>query len=297
MSDSAKALRDLKKENDFLVCIDSDGCAFDAMEIKHKECFTPNTIKVWGLQAISKYAREAADFVNLYSQWRGANRFPALIKVMDLLAERQEVSNRGFRLPDIEALGKWIETEPRPSNSSLEVAVKNTGDPVLERTLKWSKAVNDSISDMVHGVPPFPYVRESMEKASKLADIIVVSATPGDALIREWTEHGLTKYVKVIAGQEMGTKKEHIAIAKEGRYINNHVIKLGDALGDYNAAKSNNVLFYPIMPGDEEKSWKRFYEEAFDKFLNQQYAGEYEDKLIADFKAVLPSIPPWKKVY
>ncbi|HEY5583968.1 MAG TPA: HAD family hydrolase [Ruminiclostridium sp.] len=295
MSNPAQALIDLKKEKDFLVCIDSDGCAFDAMEIKHKECFTPTTIREWGLQAISKYAREAAEFVNLYSQWRGANRFPALIKVIDLLGERDEIIKRGFKLPDIKALRKWVETEPNLSNPLLEKAVNETNDPVLARTLKWSKAVNATIDDMVHGVPPFPYVSESLEKVSKYADAIVVSATPTSALNREWAEHGIDKYVKVIAGQEMGTKKDHIRIAKAGRYVETHVLKIGDALGDYNAAKANNVLFYPINPGNEDASWQKFYEEAFDKFIEGTYQGAYEEELIEDFKKLLPSTPPWKR--
>ena len=65
-------------KHDFLVGIDSDGCVFDSMELKHKECFVPNFINHYGLQGVSKYAREAAEFVNLYSKSRGANRFPAL---------------------------------------------------------------------------------------------------------------------------------------------------------------------------------------------------------------------------
>ena len=35
----------LEPQQQFLVGIDSDGCAFDTMEIKHKECFIPNIIK------------------------------------------------------------------------------------------------------------------------------------------------------------------------------------------------------------------------------------------------------------
>ena len=50
-------------QHDYLVGIDSDGCVFDTMELKHKECFIPNIIRYWKLQAISKYAREAAEFV------------------------------------------------------------------------------------------------------------------------------------------------------------------------------------------------------------------------------------------
>ncbi len=295
MSNPAQPLYDLKKEHDFLVGIDSDGCAFDAMEIKHKECFIPNTINEWGLQAISKYAREAAEFVNLYSRWRGINRFPALINVIDLLAERKEVKKRSFQLPDIKALRDWAQGESKLGNPALEKAVVQTGDPVLKRTLKWSTAVNDTVAKIVHGVPPFPYVRESLEKMTRYADAIVVSSTPCDALEREWNEHGLAKYVKVIAGQEMAKKSQVLEIAKSSRYENDHVLMIGDAIGDMKAAKDNNVLFYPINPGDEDESWQRFCEEAFDNFINQTYKGAYEEKLIAEFEKYLPSTPPWEK--
>jgi len=42
------------------------------MELKHKECFIPNIINYYALQGVSKYAREAAEFVNLYSTSRGS---------------------------------------------------------------------------------------------------------------------------------------------------------------------------------------------------------------------------------
>lgn len=296
MNDPAQALKELKRDQAYLIGIDSDGCAFDTMEIKHKECFIPNIINRWGLQAISKYAREAAEFVNLYSKWRGLNRFPALIQVFDLLTERAEVRNRGFQLPEITPLRKWVETETKLGNPALEKLVKETGDPILRTTLEWTKAVNQSIADMVHGVPPYPYVRESLIKMQNFAQVIVVSQTPGEALEREWTEHDLAKYLKVIAGQEMGTKGECLGFAKAaGKYQDEQVLMIGDAPGDLKAAKINHALFYPINPGKEELSWKRFYEEAFDKFIKGQYAGAYEASLIAEFERYLPSTPPWKK--
>ncbi len=85
---------DLDPQQEFLVGIDSDGCAFDTMEVKHKECFIPNIINSYELQGISKYAREAAEFVNLYSKSRGINRFPALIETMQWLDRRPEVRRR-----------------------------------------------------------------------------------------------------------------------------------------------------------------------------------------------------------
>src|SRR5437763_5977422 len=96
--DPQAALRSFARTADFFVGIDSDGCAFDTMEVKHKECFIPNIVKFFGLAAVSKYVREAAEFVNLYSKWRGINRFPALTTTLDLLADRPEIGRRAFRL-------------------------------------------------------------------------------------------------------------------------------------------------------------------------------------------------------
>jgi phosphoglycolate phosphatase-like HAD superfamily hydrolase len=135
-----------------------------------------------------------------------------------------------------------------------------------------------------------------LAKLSNVADIIVVSATPGEALEREWNEHDIAKYTAVIAGQEMGTKEEHLQVASYGKYTQNRILMIGDALGDMAAAKNNNALFYPINPGHETKSWKRFFEEVFDKFINGQYGGSYETDLIAEFDACLPENPPWIKI-
>ena len=63
MVDPLTELKNHQPAKKFLIAIDSDGCAFDSMEIKHKECFIPNIVKYWNLQPISKYARRAAEFV------------------------------------------------------------------------------------------------------------------------------------------------------------------------------------------------------------------------------------------
>jgi phosphoglycolate phosphatase-like HAD superfamily hydrolase len=295
MSDPAQPLKELKKDHDFLVGIDSDGCVFDTMEIKQKECFIPNTCKFFNLQPIAKYAREAGEFVNLYSKWRGVNRFPALVRIFELLEDREEVRARGAALPDYSPLVRWIENESKLGNPALEKLVANGGDPFLAKTLGWSKAVNKTVEDIVYGVGPFAYVRESLDKVNSAADAIVVSQTPGEALVREWREHGVDGYVKVIAGQEMGTKTEHLSYAIDDRYAKDHVLMIGDAPGDRKAAKTNGVLFYPIMPGEEDASWKLFHDEAFDKFIGGTYAGDYEEKLIAEFERHLPDTPPWKR--
>ena len=293
--EAARPLAELEPGHGFFVGIDSDGCAFDTMEIKHKECFTPNIIKHWGLQAVSKYAREAAEFVNLYSKWRGINRWPALVMVFDLLREREEVQARGVVPPQALRIREFIAADTFPkSNDGLRAYMAEHPDPEFETAWAWTTGVNATVADMVHGVPPFPFVRESLAFLADKADMIVVSATPLEALTREWEEHDIARYVRVIAGQEMGKKALHLELATQGRYAADHVLMIGDAPGDMKAARANGALFFPVNPGHEEESWQRFQEDAVHRFLAGEYAGEYESRLIAEFEKLLPEVPPWK---
>ncbi len=287
-------LHAFRPRNAFFVGIDSDGCVFDSMEIKHKECFIPNIIRYWKLQAISKYAREAAEFVNLYSKWRGTNRFPALTKTFELLRDWPEPMRRGVKIPEVPSLEAWIKSGQPLGNPALAAEVARTNDPVLKRTLEWSTAVNRSIEEIVEGVPPFPYFRECAEKIAPRADIICVSATPGEALAREWQEHDIAKYAAVIAGQEMGSKKEHLKLTAGGKYEKDCVLMIGDAPGDLAAARANGALFFPINPSHEEASWERLSREGIDRFFAKTFAGDYAASLLAEFEALLPEKPPWK---
>ena len=294
--EAAQVLVDFKPRAPFFVGIDSDGCAFDAMELKHKECFTPTTIRVWGMQPISKYVREAADFVNLYSKWRGQNRWIALTKVFDLVASRPEVIARGGKVPKGDQLKEFIASGFPLSDAGLrEFIASGHPDEELWRGLLWSNDVNETIEKTVHGVPPFPNVRESLQAMAGKIDLMVVSATPLEALEREWGEHGIAQYMTVIAGQEMGTKKQHLQYAAKGKYPDDHILLIGDAPGDRDSAKGVGVLYYPINPGAEDKSWQRFHDEALYKFFDGTYAGEYEASLIAEFESLLPDTPPWQK--
>ena len=299
--DLAQPLKDFKPKHKFFVGIDSDGCAFDTMGIKQRECFCPWMIAFFGLQPVAQAARECKDFADLFSKTRGANRHKTIKRILtELLPCHPMTKDRGFEVPQFPYYTAWVDA-PKSllSNEGLKQAIEQATDngarSELEHALAWSERVNWAIGETVKDMPPFPFVRESLEKIQPLADAIVVSATPCEALEREWQEHGIAKYVEIIAGQEMGKKAEHLDYATKGRYEVSNVLMIGDAPGDMKAAKANNALFYPINPGDEIKSWKRFHDEAFDKFINGQYAGDYEGKVIAEFDSYLPERPPWEK--
>ena len=288
-------LKDLNADKEFFIGIDSDGCVFDSMEPKHKECFCPAFINNFNLQSVSKYARETWDFVNLYSQDRGCNRFHAVIKALDLLRGRPEVQKRGIPIMELPALKAWVKAESKLGNPALKAETDKTHNPELGVVLQWSADVNDAVKKIIRGVPPFPLFRESLEKMRARADIIVVSQTPTEALMREWAELGMDKLARFIAGQELGTKAEHLEYAAKGKYPSDKILMIGDAPGDLKAAQSVGVLFYPIIPGGEDESWKRFHDEALEKFFGMSYAGAYQDALLAEFSKSLPEKAPWQK--
>lgn len=186
MDTNIEALRTYRPEHDFFIGIDSDGCVFDSMGIKHKECFCPEFVLHYNLQRVASYARETWDFVNLYSQSRGANRFLAVLQALDLLRERPEVKKRGAEVPMLNGLRKWIQQEKLLSNTRLQSELARSGDEDLEWVWTWSNAVNRAVKRIVKDVPPFPAAREVLHGAHSKADLMVISQTPGEALHREW---------------------------------------------------------------------------------------------------------------
>ena len=147
MSDPAQVLREFTPSKEFFVGIDSDGCVFDSMEIKHQECFAPMFIKHYALQAVSKYAREVWTFVNLYSKTRGCNRFHAVIRALDFLRVRKEVQTRGVEVPSYPALLEWVERESKLGNATLDAEVVG-GNEALVPIKTWSDAVNVTVKDL-----------------------------------------------------------------------------------------------------------------------------------------------------
>jgi phosphoglycolate phosphatase-like HAD superfamily hydrolase len=245
-------------------------------------------------QPVSKAAREVWDFVNLYSKTRGCNRFLAIQYFRDLLKKRKDVTARGFQPLELKELDAWIERETKLGNPALEAEVIENGNEYLHMMLDWSKEVNTRVEDMVSGMTPFPGVMDILKAGKQKADMIVVSQTPLEALEREWEENNMTPYVGLIAGQEHGTKTEHIQFATEGKgYGQDRVLMVGDAPGDQKAAEANNALYYPIIPGKEEMSWQRFRDEALGKFFAGTFAGDYQQQLLAEFDAALPETPHW----
>lgn len=265
----------------YFIGIDSDGTAFDSMTIKHSKAFIPVAIKVWNFEGIKDTVTEICERINLFSKTRGVNRFPGLLMMFE------ELEAKGEKVPDYTALKDYINSGFGFSNSGLESYMKENDDPFLESVMKWSKDSDVLFAKEVEGLMPFKYVKESLEKAQEYADIVVVSSASGKGLLKDWKTGKIDIYTSQILGQEAGTKKEQLKSAAEGKYDEDKIVMLGDALGDYEAAKSINALFFPIFPGKEEMAWENFLNEGLDRFLNGTFKGEYQNKILDDFNKML----------
>jgi len=79
-----------EKKHDYLVCVDSDGCAMDTMNCKHFHCFGPCMVTEWALEQWEEEILHRWNDINLFQMTRGINRFKGL--VMALLENSLNIS-------------------------------------------------------------------------------------------------------------------------------------------------------------------------------------------------------------
>lgn len=276
------SLEQFSKQKDFLICIDSDGCAIDTMDIKHIKCFGPCMVSEWQLEKWEKPILESWNDVNLYTLTRGINRFKGLAMALT------EINEKYTPIEGLEAFLRWTDETNELSNESLEVELKKEDQICIRKALEWSKAVNHSIDLLSDDEKcPFEGVKEAIEEAKKYADIAIVSSANEKAVLDEWHYNGLLESVDIVLTQNVGSKAYCISQLIEKGYHRYNVLMVGDALGDLKAAESNEVLYYPIMVKKEKESWQCFTSEALKKFIDHSYVGEYQEKVIRDFKSNL----------
>lgn len=268
-------------KREWLVCVDSDGCAMDTMDSKHHRAFCPELIKTYGLQAYDDVITPYWMEVNLYSRTRGINRFKGLAATLRMLAEK------GVEVPHAEELCRWVDTAPKLSNPALEAAIEAGGGEGLRQALAWSHAVNAAIVRMGDDSKPFPGCRDALAAIHAQTDTAVVSSANSEAIAEEWTRHGLIDHMDIALGQDAGTKEACLVALSARGYAPDHVLMVGDALGDLAAAQHAKALFYPILVGKEAESWEQLVREALPRFLAGTYAGEYEAQRIAAQREIL----------
>lgn len=137
-----KSLDEFVKKKRYLICVDSDGCAMDTMDVKHIRCFGPCMVKEWGLEEWQDQVLKRWNEINLYSMTRGINRFLALAQALT------EVDKNLKKIDGIEKLVQWSETADELSNSSVKAAFEQSGEQIFLKAFDWSVAVNQAIGQL-----------------------------------------------------------------------------------------------------------------------------------------------------
>lgn len=265
------------KQHDYLVCVDSDGCAMDTMNCKHFHCFGPCMVEQWGLEKWNDEILRRWNEINLFQMTRGINRFKGLAMALE------EINEKYIPIPGVAALRHWADTALTLSNDAVIEAMEKAQDAeakeIFEKALAWSVAVNESINRLPEELKiPFPGAKEGLAQAAKFADVAVVSSANRDAVEEEWEKYGLLDSTDIVLAQDCGSKAHCIAWMLGFGYAKDHVLMVGDAPGDCAAAEKNGVWYYPILVNWEEESWKEFTEKALPLFLEGKYGTIQEEK-------------------
>ena len=266
-----------ERKHDYLVCVDSDGCVMDTMNCKHIHCFGPCMITEWALEQWEEPILRRWNDINLFRVTRGINRFKSLAMTLN------EISEKYTPIAGIDALKKWVDRAPALSNDGIAKAIEEADDEdaklCLSKALAWSIAVNETITRLPEDLKlPFPGAKEGLKAAASFADVVVVSSANRDAVEEEWEKYGLMEYVSILLAQDCGSKGHCIRRMLEFGYEKDHVLMVGDAPGDCDAAERSGVWFYPILVTWEEESWNALVEEALLIFQNGQYGNCQAEK-------------------
>lgn len=264
-------LSEYKKKKEFLICVDSDGCAMDTMDIKHIRCFGPCMVNEWGLEQWKEEILKRWNEINLYTMTRGINRYKGLSAAL------QEIHGKYTQIEDLDTLVQWVKESPELSNAALQRAIDNKDSISLKKALSWSKAVNESINRLPEEEKvPFEGVKEALAFAHGKADVAIVSSANLGAVLEEWERFGLLEHTDIVLAQDAGSKAYCIGQLLKAGYDKEHVLMCGDAPGDLDAAKQNGVFYYPILVRHERESWKEFRETAVEKLMDGTYGGDYQ---------------------
>lgn len=277
----------------FFIGIDSDGTTFDTMEIKHKRVFQPMAIEIWGLEPYASSLNEISEKINLYSTSRGVNRFQGLTMTLERLSARHELPEA--IVSGIDALKQFVLSGVPLSADNLKRYNETKKHPFIDEVLIWSRRSDELYSQIMdsEGNPPYPGVMEALQKMASDSEITIISSSARGALMQDWGDAGLLKYIKEVKGQETGSKSKQLASALQAHQIPEKALMIGDAIGDLEAARANGILFYPIIPGAEAESWSRFRSEALGHFYEGRYAGTYQQELLDNFYQILAPDEPW----
>ena len=232
------------KTEQFVFCVDSDGCAMDTMTYKHQLFFGPLAADYFAVADQASFLKEW-DRINLYSRTRGVNRFVGLVMGLEYAG-----------VTGIDALKQWVQHTASLSNQSLEAELLKRPSDDLQKALDWSNEVNRQIEAYQGEALAFPGALSGLKALHQLGRVFVVSSANKEAVQKEWQDQGLMAHIDDLYCQDRGKKESVIAQLIDEGYEREGMMMIGDSPGDLAAAEQNQITFFPILVGKEASSWQ-----------------------------------------
>ena len=252
------------------------------MEVKHKECFIPNTISYFGLQAS---AATPARRPSSSTCTRRPGHQPLSGPDRDArLAARAAGSHQAGRadsqLQSVAGLDEAGDQARQPgaqSRGRADRRSRSEADLGLVEG-RQRRRRRDGL-----GVPPFPFVRETLEKLVGVADVIVFSATPGKALAEGM---GRARDRRLHAGHLRPGSRQQEGNPRARHQGGLLAAKCGDdrrRAGRHGGRPRRRRAVLPRQPGERRSELGAVFRAACDRFLAGNFAGPYEADLVAEF--------------
>ena len=177
----------LTSKHSHLICVDSDGCAMDTMDIKHFRCFGPAMVEEWSLtpwQGRNPSTLEQHESV-FHDPWN--QPFPGAFAAL-------EEADRSYRhIPGIDRLLSWTASSHELSNRALEKEIADSREKedqkeiqILESTFLVAKKVNEQIGSLpLDELQPFPGVKKKRWRRL-MKQISPPYLLPAKAVEEEW---------------------------------------------------------------------------------------------------------------
>jgi soluble P-type ATPase len=250
-----------KKTHDAVVAVDWDGTCKDTMVAKWTKGFNFAITRVWpALAPHQKKIDEVCYQQNLAPGAVSANRFLMLRKMMGMWKQA------GLTTTDLSKFSKALDHVQQAGLSHSTATYRKLQGQFGydDAPLRWSDLSDDLIAEAVKSVHVFPHVREVLEGVMDRADLVVVSASKGEAVRQDIVDDKMEGLFKAMLAQDFLPKKQCLLGLKK-KYAK--VLFVADGAGDRTTAGEAGVGFFEVRIGDEAASWLEA-KGVLEKFVN-----------------------------
>jgi len=249
-------------DKQIIVIIESEGAVFDISRYWHETAYLPSFIGCFGGSVDPAIAGEVWRKIALESSLRGEHPLIILLaalRVLNVLYPSMQ------RTAIIKTLEKYSYSE-----ATIDDLFKLEDKPPAEMMIIDWFSMAEGLTQELGRVPHFSTAEEFLRSARYIAprsELFVYSNLGESAAMRMWQAAGLGECFFRIAGKERGKPGEYLRAALSAGFERSSMIAIGSSSAMFRASQLAGIRFFPIVPGQEEESWRILAEQWFPAYL------------------------------